>query len=89
MTTSLGVNVFTAPEKTIVGERPKPFGPTMAWDPLTSTLIVDETDAVLVDTQPPGVVDVRAAPVAAPRLTSAGSPSRPGVRSTAAIPAVV
>jgi glyoxylase-like metal-dependent hydrolase (beta-lactamase superfamily II) len=50
MTTSLGVNVFTAPEKTIVGERPRPFGPPMAWDPLTSTLIVGETDAVLVDT---------------------------------------
>jgi glyoxylase-like metal-dependent hydrolase (beta-lactamase superfamily II) len=50
MTGSLGVNVFTAPEKTVVGERPRPFGPPMAWDPLTATLIFGETDAVLVDT---------------------------------------
>jgi len=32
--TTLGVNVFTAPGKTMVGERPKPFG---------------ECDAALVD----------------------------------------
>jgi glyoxylase-like metal-dependent hydrolase (beta-lactamase superfamily II) len=50
MTTSLGVNVFTAPEKAVVGERPRPFGPPMAWDPITATLIFGETDAVLVDT---------------------------------------
>jgi glyoxylase-like metal-dependent hydrolase (beta-lactamase superfamily II) len=50
MTTPLGVNVFTAPEKAIVGERPRPFGPPMAWDPATSTLIFGTTDAVLVDT---------------------------------------
>jgi len=49
MTTSLGFNVFTAPEKAVVGERPRPFGPPMAWDPITATLIFGETDAVLVD----------------------------------------
>src|SRR5690242_8680295 len=47
---ALSVNVFTAPEKAVVGERPRPFGPAMAWDPTTSTLIFGETDAVLVDT---------------------------------------
>src|SRR5690242_9557917 len=46
----LSVNVFTAPEKTVVGEQPRPFGPAMAWDPTTSTLVFGETDAVLVDT---------------------------------------
>ena len=45
----LGVNVFTAPEKAVVGERPGPFGPPLAWDPTTSTLIFGERDAVLVD----------------------------------------
>jgi Lipocalin-like domain len=35
----LGVNVFTAPEKAVVDERPRPFGPPLAWDPTTSTLI--------------------------------------------------
>src|SRR3954447_25958254 len=30
-------------------ERPRPFGPAMAWDPMTSTLIFGERDAVLVD----------------------------------------
>jgi glyoxylase-like metal-dependent hydrolase (beta-lactamase superfamily II) len=49
MTSPLGVNVFTAPEKAIVGERPRPFGPPMAWDPATSTLVFGERDAVLVD----------------------------------------
>jgi glyoxylase-like metal-dependent hydrolase (beta-lactamase superfamily II) len=47
--TGLGVNVFTAPGKTVVGERPKPFGPPLGWDPITSTLIYGEYDAVLVD----------------------------------------
>jgi glyoxylase-like metal-dependent hydrolase (beta-lactamase superfamily II) len=47
--TELGVNVFTAPGKTVVGERPKPFGPPLGWDPITSTLIYGEYDAVLVD----------------------------------------
>jgi glyoxylase-like metal-dependent hydrolase (beta-lactamase superfamily II) len=50
MTPPLSVNVFTAPEKAVVGERPRPFGPPMAWDPITSTLIFGENDAVLVDT---------------------------------------
>jgi glyoxylase-like metal-dependent hydrolase (beta-lactamase superfamily II) len=45
----LGVNVFTAPEKAVVGERPRPFGPPLGWDPITSTLIFGERDAVLVD----------------------------------------
>jgi glyoxylase-like metal-dependent hydrolase (beta-lactamase superfamily II) len=50
MTHALSVNVFTAPEKAVVGERPRPFGPPLAWDPMTSTLIYGEHDAVLVDT---------------------------------------
>jgi glyoxylase-like metal-dependent hydrolase (beta-lactamase superfamily II) len=50
MTPPLSVNVFTAPEKPMVGERPRPLGPPMAWDPMTSTLIFGEHDAVLVDT---------------------------------------
>src|SRR4051812_1294805 len=49
MTTQLGFNVFTAPEKAVVGERPRPFGPPMAWDPVTSTLVFGENDAVLID----------------------------------------
>ena len=50
MTSTLSVNVFTAPEKAIIGERPRPWGPAMAWDATTSTLIFGENDAVLVDT---------------------------------------
>ena len=46
---SLSVNVFTAPGKTMVGERPKPFGEALGFDPITSTLIFGEYDAVLVD----------------------------------------
>ena len=46
---SLSVNVFTAPGKTMVGERPKPFGEALGFDPATSTLIFGEYDAVLVD----------------------------------------
>src|ERR1700691_3353796 len=46
---TLGVNVFSGPGKTIVGERPKPFGEALAFDPITSTLIFGEYDAVLVD----------------------------------------
>jgi glyoxylase-like metal-dependent hydrolase (beta-lactamase superfamily II) len=46
---TLGVNVFTAPGKTMVGERPKPFGEALGFDPITSTLIFGEYDAVLVD----------------------------------------
>ncbi len=48
-TNSLGVNVFTAPGKPMVGERPKPFGEALGFDPMTSTLIFGEYDAVLVD----------------------------------------
>src|ERR1700678_3006959 len=46
---TLGVNVFTAPGKTMVGERPRPFGEALGFDPITSTLIFGEYDAVLVD----------------------------------------
>lgn len=46
---TLSVNVFTAPGKSIVGERPKPFGEALGFDPITSTLIFGEYDAVLVD----------------------------------------
>jgi glyoxylase-like metal-dependent hydrolase (beta-lactamase superfamily II) len=47
--TTLSVNVFTAPGKTMVGERTKPFGEPLGFDPITSTLIFGEYDAVLVD----------------------------------------
>src|SRR5580692_653603 len=46
---TLSVNVFTAPGKTMVGERPRPFGEPFGFDPITSTLIFGEYDAVLVD----------------------------------------
>ena len=46
---TLGVNIFTAPGKAMVGERPKPFGEALGFDPITSTLIFGEHDAVLVD----------------------------------------
>ena len=46
---TLSVNVFTAPGKTMVGERPKPFGEALGFDPITSTLVFGEYDAVLVD----------------------------------------
>ena len=36
--TTLGVNVFTAPGKVMVGERPKPFGEPLGFDPITSTI---------------------------------------------------
>ncbi|MEV4127276.1 MBL fold metallo-hydrolase [Nocardia sp. NPDC049707] len=45
----LGFSVFTAPEKALVGERPKPFGPPLGFDAATSTLIYGAYDAVLVD----------------------------------------
>ena len=45
----LSVNVFTAPGKAMVGERPRPFGEAFGFDPITSTLIFGEYDAVLVD----------------------------------------
>jgi glyoxylase-like metal-dependent hydrolase (beta-lactamase superfamily II) len=50
MSPALNVNVFTAPEKPMVAERVRPFGPSPAFDPSTSTLIFGENDAVLVDT---------------------------------------
>ncbi len=46
---TLGVNIFTAPGKTMVGERPKSLGEPFGFDPITSTLIFGEYDAVLVD----------------------------------------
>ena len=46
---TLGFNVFTAPGKTMIGERPRPFGEPLGFDPITSTLIFGEYDAVLVD----------------------------------------
>jgi len=46
---ALSVNVFTAPGKAMVGERPKPFGEPLGFDPITSTLIFGKHDAVLVD----------------------------------------
>src|ERR1700735_4492950 len=46
---SLSVNVFTAPGKAMVGERPRPFGEALGFDPITSTLIFGDADAVLVD----------------------------------------
>src|SRR6202789_1614612 len=46
---TLSVNVFTAQGKGVVGERPKPFGEAFGFDPMTSTLIFGEHDAVLVD----------------------------------------
>jgi hypothetical protein len=45
----LNVDVFTAPGKAMVGERPKPFGEALGFDPITSALIFGEHDAVLVD----------------------------------------
>ena len=45
----LVVNVFTAPGKPMVGERPKGFGEPLGFDPITSTLIFGEHDAVLVE----------------------------------------
>jgi hypothetical protein len=39
---TLSVNVFTAPGKTMVGERPRPFGEALGFDPITSTLIFGE-----------------------------------------------
>jgi hypothetical protein len=50
MSPALNINVFTAPEKPMVADRVRPFGPPPAFDPSTSTLIFGENDAVLVDT---------------------------------------
>ena len=46
MSPPLNINVFAAPEKAMVGERARPFGPPRAFDPITSTLIFGENDAV-------------------------------------------
>ena len=46
---TLSVNVFTAPGKPMVGERPRPFGEELGFDPVTSTLIFGKNGAVLVD----------------------------------------
>ncbi len=46
---TLSVNVFTAPGKAMVGERPRPFGEALGFDPITSTLVFGDYDAVLVD----------------------------------------
>ena len=46
---TLSVNVFTAPGKAIVGERPKPLGQALGFDSIKSTLIFGEYDAALVD----------------------------------------
>ena len=43
------MNVFTAPVKAMVGEWPRPFGEALGFDPITSTLIFGEHDAVLLD----------------------------------------
>lgn len=48
VSSKLSVNVFTAPGKAMVGERPKPFGEPLAFDPITSTLIFGDNDAVLL-----------------------------------------
>ena len=46
---TLSVNVFTAPVKAMVGERPKPFGQALGFDSIKSTLIFGEYDAALVE----------------------------------------
>ena len=43
------MNIFTAPGKATVGKRPKPFVEALGFNPITSTLIFGEHDAVLVD----------------------------------------
>jgi len=60
---TLSVNVFTAPGKAMVGERPKPFGEPFGFDPITSTLIFGEHDTVLVEAM---------ITVAEPRLSQTG-----------------
>jgi glyoxylase-like metal-dependent hydrolase (beta-lactamase superfamily II) len=46
---TLSFNIFTTPEKPMSGERPRPFGESLGFEPITSTLIFGEYDAVLVD----------------------------------------
>ncbi len=45
---TLSVNIFTAPGKAMVGERPMRFGEALGFDPITSSLIFGVHDAVLV-----------------------------------------
>jgi hypothetical protein len=40
---TLSVNVFTTPGKAMAGERPRPFGERLGFDPITSTLIFAST----------------------------------------------
>jgi hypothetical protein len=49
---TLSVNVFTAPGKTMVGQRPKPFGEAFGFDPITSTLIFGDGLSILLDRFP-------------------------------------
>lgn len=49
MASSLNFSVFQTPEREMVGERKKPFGPNIAFDPMTATLIYGKHDAVLID----------------------------------------
>jgi hypothetical protein len=46
---ALSVNVFNASRNAMVGERPKLFGEAIGFDPVASTLIFGERDAVLGD----------------------------------------
>ena len=48
-TLNVNLYVFTAAGKAMVGERPNPFGEALGFDPITSTLIFVESDAVLAD----------------------------------------
>jgi hypothetical protein len=57
---TLGVNVFKAPGKAMAGERPKPFGEALGFDPIASTLICGEYDAVLVPVISPALACVNA-----------------------------
>lgn len=49
MANTLNFSVFQTPEREMVGERKKPFGPNLAFDPMTATLIYGKHEAVLVD----------------------------------------
>jgi glyoxylase-like metal-dependent hydrolase (beta-lactamase superfamily II) len=66
---TLSVNIFTAPGKATVGERPRPFGESLGFDPVTSTLIFGEHDAVLVDAM--GTVAESARAIATPKTVEA------------------
>jgi len=55
----------------MVGEWPNPFGEALGFDPITSTLIVGENDAVLVD----AMTTVAEAEALAGWRTRAGAPT--------------